>query len=169
MAKPGRPSVALGDRFWSKVDKSGPIHSVLGTRCWLWASNIHWNGYGLIALSRAGRRKQLWARAHRVAWELTSGPIPDGQNVCHRCDVTACVNPSHLFLGTHQDNITDSVRKGRYTAWRRTGRRLNGKVAKKPFQSAPFQCQRDLGALDGPHGPFEFVRFQFLPVVGEVR
>lgn len=125
----GRPSVPLADRFWSKVDKNGPVHPVLGTPCWLWTSNTHHNGYGQIALSRDGRAKQRWVWAHRVAWELIHGPIPEGQRVLHRCDTPLCVNEAHLFLGTQQENIADSVEKGRFTAWRRTGRRLNGELA----------------------------------------
>lgn len=52
--------------------------------------------------------------AHRFAWELHFGPIPPGQQVLHRCDLRACVNPDHLFLGTQGDNVRDCVNKGRY-------------------------------------------------------
>ncbi len=51
--------------------------------------------------------------AHRVAYELATGPIPEGMVVCHRCDTPACINPDHLFVGTQQDNIADMHRKGR--------------------------------------------------------
>jgi hypothetical protein len=51
--------------------------------------------------------------AHRVAWESAHGPIPKGLMVCHTCDTPACVNPSHLLLGTQTANVTDAQRKGR--------------------------------------------------------
>jgi hypothetical protein len=49
-------------------------------------------------------------------WEETRGPIPDGLHVLHRCDIPACVNIDHLFLGTHSDNMQDIVAKGRHTS-----------------------------------------------------
>lgn len=53
------------------------------------------------------------ALAHRFSWEITFGPIPDGLHVMHKCDVGRCVNPAHLTLGTHQENIKDRDNKGR--------------------------------------------------------
>ena len=55
--------------------------------------------------------------AHRVAWILANGPIPDGMLVCHKCDVPECVNPDHLFIGTHKDNARDCASKGRSASW----------------------------------------------------
>lgn len=76
------------------------------TGCWLWIGST--NGtYGCANIDY----KQV--SAHRLAWELFRGPIPEGQNVLHRCDRPLCVNPSHLFLGTQEDNLKDMTQKGR--------------------------------------------------------
>lgn len=56
--------------------------------------------------------KQLWA--HRVAWEDAKGAIPDGLLVLHKCDIGCCVNPDHLYLGTHKDNAADRTERGRF-------------------------------------------------------
>jgi hypothetical protein len=87
--------------------------------CWLWLSTIHDSGYGL--LWRNGKH----VRAHRVSYEHFVGPIPEGLHVCHRCDVPCCVNPDHLFLGTHCDNMRDMASKARAShGERRPGARL---------------------------------------------
>lgn len=76
-------------------------------------------GYGII--QREGRTM----RAHRVAWALAYGPIPDGLNVLHRCDNPPCCNPTHLWLGTHADNMRDRGAKGRTASGDRSGARLH--------------------------------------------
>ncbi len=75
--------------------------------CWLWDGLTTHNGYGRIGVN--GRDQ----RAHRVSYELHCGPIPEGAVGCHRCDIPACVNPAHLFLGTVKDNVFDRSQKGR--------------------------------------------------------
>ncbi len=58
------------------------------------------------------RGGQQWLH-HRFVWTEHNGPIPKGMCVCHHCDEPACINPDHLFLGTHQDNMQDMINKKR--------------------------------------------------------
>ena len=76
--------------------------------CVEWPRGRSRSGYGQLR----SEDRTPWL-AHRLAWTLTNGPIPDGLLVCHRCDNPPCVNPEHLFLGTHVDNMRDMVQKGR--------------------------------------------------------
>jgi hypothetical protein len=88
-------------RFWQYVDTEGY------GGCWFWTGAKVPDGYGHVNLSG----KQM--AAHRAAWELTYGPIPDGLCVLHHCDNRACVKPTHLWLGTKKDNALDMTIKGR--------------------------------------------------------
>lgn len=77
--------------------------------CWLWDGHTT-NGYGNVSTQVNGR--QVRNRAHRAAYEAVNGQIPAGKMVCHKCDVKSCVNPAHLFIGTHDDNMADLRAKG---------------------------------------------------------
>jgi hypothetical protein len=89
----------LVEAFGLRVSKSDA--------CWLWTGGKEHFGHGRLTFAR--RRY----KAHRLAWEIAHGPIPDGMRVLHRCDVPACVRPSHLFIGTDADNARDMHTKGR--------------------------------------------------------
>jgi len=86
--------------FWLHVNKTDT--------CWLWTGSKYPNGYGQRS------HVSLDQYAHRTSWILHFGPIPVGQQVLHRCDVPACVNPEHLFLGHVNDNMQDCINKGRF-------------------------------------------------------
>lgn len=77
------------------------------TGCILWIGSNFQDGYGSVTINKKSRG------AHRVSWELYVGTIPINKIVCHKCDTPACVNPDHLFLGSHSDNAIDAMRKGR--------------------------------------------------------
>jgi len=87
-------------QFWTFVDRRGP------DECWEWKKSLT-EGYGNATINKTGMR------AHRAAWVLTTGEIPDGLWVLHKCDNRKCCNPAHLFLGTRQDNLNDMFAKGR--------------------------------------------------------
>ena len=85
--------------FWPKVRK--------GSGCWEWTAATDVGGYGVF---NTGRRM---SKAHRYSWIIANGAIPSDRHVLHRCDNRLCVRPSHLYLGTQQDNVADMDARGR--------------------------------------------------------
>jgi len=100
------------DKFWSKVDKQGPIHPYDSSKgvCWMWTASVDGGGYGQL---RWLGRKHSPIKAHRFSFLVENGEIEMGLEVCHSCDNPRCVRPSHLFLGSHQQNMNDAAKKGR--------------------------------------------------------
>lgn len=106
---PGRKRSSLRDRFLAKVQKTDG--------CWNWTGYTR-KGYGMI---REGGRYCRRLQAHRLAYEFFVSPIPNGMCVCHHCDNPTCVNPQHLFVGSHVDNRADTVAKNRQARGERNG------------------------------------------------
>lgn len=114
------------DRFWSKVNKNGPLpdqsnpHYAGLDQCWIWVGTLlQKRDYGRFSL----QRKSIYA--HRISFVLAHNEFPLKGQACHRCDNRRCVNPSHLFDGSHEDNTNDRDRKGRTASGDKCGLRLH--------------------------------------------
>lgn len=88
--------------FWERVDRASRADE-----CWLWTGTVDRRGYGRL------RYRGRFAKAHRLAYELTHGSIPEGMFVLHSCDEPGCCNPAHLRAGDHAENMRDRARRGR--------------------------------------------------------
>jgi hypothetical protein len=93
--KPGK----IAKDVWDYVDKK--------ESCWLWTGGLNWDGYGQYA------KNGVMHRAHRYIWEITKNKMIGNKIVMHICDTPNCVNPDHLVLGTHADNVADKIKKNR--------------------------------------------------------
>lgn len=117
--------------------------------CWIWIGSDYGDGrYGGFGLGQRGAVEY----AHRASWRIHCGEIPAGMFVCHHCDVPACVNPHHLFLGTPKENTHDMLRKGRAGAPNHRGVR-NGRAKLTEDQVRQLRATpgtlREVGALFG--------------------
>lgn len=94
--------VPLENRFWSNVDIKSDL------MCWNWIGKRNGSGYGIISV---GNKPKI---ASRVSWWFHYGEISSSELVLHKCDNPPCVNPKHLYLGNHHDNMMDCVLRGRH-------------------------------------------------------
>lgn len=112
--------------------------------CHLWQGTINRDGYGIISIGPQGAAKNI--RAHRLAWELTYGPIPVGLFVCHRCNVKACLRLDHLYLGTPAENARDAARDGLMPTGARHGSQTHPERIRRgdehPSRLLPERLQR---------------------------
>lgn len=109
------------------------IEMIPESGCWIWLGPGETHGH--IRISGIPSPQSV----HRIMWEHENGPIPDGMNVCHRCDIGFCCNPKHLFLGTQLDNMMDKVKKGRHARGEMIGNaKLNSiQVAEIRYSNEP--------------------------------
>lgn len=140
----GRP--VLDERFWSKVSR--------GDGCWLWLASCDTNGYGMFGVSRGKTRKAM-----RIMWEWANGRMLEaGECVMHSCDNRRCVNPSHLSVGTHAENMRDMSLRGRSARGERSSRAklTSGDVVEIRRLKATGMSSRDIAAMFGvTYGPID--------------
>jgi hypothetical protein len=130
------------DRFWSKVDKNGPVpaHMPRLGPCWVWTGSTR-NGYGQIGTYTVAKNHQPKS-AHILSYELVHGKVPEGKHVCHSCDNPPCVNPSHLWTGTARQNLRDAQAKGRMRVRKPDTRQRITRVRVTPEQQQILKAAR---------------------------
>lgn len=124
-----KPYESLGELFERNGWTERVVQPELGP-CWEWNGNKFTNGYGQANLVHNGKRNHL---VHRLAYEHWHGDIPKGMVICHRCDNPPCMNPDHLFSGSHKQNTQDMVAKGRHG---RGGRQPASKLTEQSVREA---------------------------------
>lgn len=124
--------------------------------CWLWLGSPRGaNGYGRIVVDGVVNP------AHRFSWTLHYGPIPPDKYVLHRCDTPLCVNPDHLFLGTHKDNSDDKVKKGRQARGKRLARAQGNFVRRGELNPHSRLTEKDALAILRDRRPQRVVAERF--------
>lgn len=133
--------IFLNEEIKRISDKSSDIAD-----CWLWEKALSKSGYGQI------RSNGKTVYVHRLVYEMSNGPISDGMSICHRCDHPACFKPSHLFVGTHADNMRDCQEKKRHVFGERNGNaKLNRDKVIAIRKDYPQFSKKELARRYGVH------------------
>ncbi len=141
------------ERFWRFVNKDGPVVRPELGPCWVWKGVMNLKGkegrearahrgvYGIVAIHKDGKRTRM--HAHRFAWIITNGEIPEGLFACHKCDNPECVRPEHLFLGTPKANTRDAIAKGRNSRGKEHGLKVAiARANPRPKREEPYRPKR---------------------------